>query len=91
MSFTVHFGAGAASSIEGPHISLQATLSSASAGTSEVAVVPHHPITCRGELRFDGDGQLSCEHATVPPGELRTQVCIDHSIAMLLVELAQAL
>jgi hypothetical protein len=91
MSFAVHFGAPAAAWAEGPKTSLQAALSSSTAGASEVAVLPHHPITCRGELWLGDDGSFSCDHATAPSGEARSQLCIDHSIAILLVELAQEL
>jgi len=36
-------------------------------------------------------GRLSCEHATGPPGERRTKLCLDQSIAILLLELARGL
>jgi hypothetical protein len=91
MSFSVHFGAGAMVSAESANLSLQGALSSASAGASDVAVLPHHPITCQSSLEFHGDGRLSCEHATAPPGEVRTQLCLDHSVAILLLELARQL
>jgi hypothetical protein len=91
MSVAIHFGAGTTAWAEGTNSSLQSTLSSSSAGSSEVAVLPHHPITCRGELQFHDVGGLSCEHATAPPGERRTQVCVDESIAILLLELAREL
>jgi hypothetical protein len=71
---------------------LQATLSASSAaGPWETYVVPHHPITCRTELRFDDDGSFSCEHSSAPPGDVRTQFCLDHSIALLLIELSRSL
>jgi hypothetical protein len=71
---------------------LQTTLASSSAGVqSEVPVFPHHPITCSGTLSYEADGQFSCEHASAPPGDARTQLCVDHSIAILLLELAQEL
>lgn len=72
-------------------VSLQSTLSSASATSTSEPVRPHHPITCSSELRFEGDGRLECEHATAPPGDVRTQYCLDHSVALLLIELSQAL
>jgi hypothetical protein len=72
-------------------ISLQATLSSASAMTTK-AVRPHHPITCAGgELFYDEDNTFRCEHVSVPADDERTQHCVNHSIALLLVELALAL
>jgi hypothetical protein len=76
--------------VPGGGLKLQATLSSSSSGTGE-PVVPHHPITCNGALRFENDGSLHCEHAEAPPGDLRTQFCIDHSISLLLMELSAAL
>ena len=73
-------------------INLQATLSASSAtSTPEGAPSPHHPITCTGKLTFDEDGTFGCEHAVVPAGDLRTQYCIDHSIALLLIELSRSL
>ena len=67
-------------------INLQVNLCSASAMTDEIPT-GHHPITCRSELRFEADGSFACEHWTKPPGDWRTQACIDHSISVLLFEL----
>ena len=91
MSVATYFAARTTAWAEGTNTSLQTTLSSSSAGASEVAVLPHHPITCQADLRFHHDGRLSCEHATAPPGERRTKLCIDQSIAILLLELAREL
>ncbi len=76
--------------IPGGGLKLQATLSSSSSGTGD-PLSPHHPITCNGELRLEGDGSLRCDHAAAPPGDLRTQFCIDHSISLLLMELSAQL
>jgi hypothetical protein len=76
--------------IPGGGLKLQATLSSSSSGTGEV-VAPHHPITCNGELRLEHDGRFCCDHTAAPPGDLRTQFCIDHSISLLLMELSAQL
>lgn len=65
-------------------INLQATLSAASP-TLDVPK-PHHPITCHDELELDDDG-FRCPHAGVPADDERTQSCLDHSIAILLIEL----
>jgi hypothetical protein len=68
-------------------LKLQATLSSSSSGTGDT-VAPHHPITCNGALRLETDGSLCCDHSAAPPGDIRTQFCIDHSISLLLMELS---
>ena len=73
--------------IPGGGLKLQATLSSSSSGTGE-AFSPHHPITCNGGLQLEHDGTLRCDHAAAPPGDIRTQFCIDHSISLLLKELS---
>jgi hypothetical protein len=73
--------------IPGGGLKLQATLSSSSSGTGE-ALTPHHPITCNGGLRLEHDGSLACDHSAAPPGDIRTQFCIDHSISLLLMELS---
>lgn len=72
-------------------ISLQATLAAVSATSAEPVVSPHHPITCSSDLRLEDTGRLSCEHTSVPPGDLRTQYCLDHSLALLLLELSHEL
>ena len=72
-----------------PHLmNLQSTLSAASSGSDLPFGVPHHPITCAGPLAFFQDGTLSCEHAQVGPDDIRTQCVLDHTIAILLLELA---
>ena len=72
---------------------LQATLSSASASLAPEAGTPdpHHPITCSSELRLEPDGTLTCEHTTAPAEDPRTRSCLNHSLALLLTELAQSL
>ena len=84
MNFVVHS--------RGKTINLQATLSASSTGTlGSAAVLPHHPITCDSCLRLEEDGRLACDHTAAPPGDHRTQQCIDHSVALLLIELGAAL
>ena len=73
--------------VPGGGLKLQATLSSSSSGTGE-ALTPHHPITCRGELRLESNGSLRCNHSVASPDDIRTQFCIDHSISLLLMELS---
>ena len=73
--------------VAGGGLKLQATLSSSSSGTGE-SLAPHHPITCNGDPRFEDDGRLRCGHSEAPPGDIRTQFCIDHSISLLLMELS---
>lgn len=77
----------------GGDLNLQATLSLSSAtGADEPAVRPHHPITCStSSLRYEEDGTFACSHAEVPPGDRRTQSCLDHTIALLLLELVENL
>lgn len=70
---------------------LQATLASSTVGPLQSPGVSHHPITCRGDLRYEPDGTLCCEHASVPPEGVRTRLCVGHSLALLLIELAQHL
>ena len=70
---------------------LQSTLSSSSVVEQSEPVRPHHPITCHTELRLEEDGTFSCEHISVPPGDVRTQLCLDHTVALLLIELSQGL
>jgi hypothetical protein len=91
MTFTINYGAGGPATVAGPNPCVQALLSSSSAGSPDISVLPHHPITCQSELRFHEDGRFSCEHATAPPGERRTQFCLEHSVAILLIELARHL
>lgn len=70
-------------------INLQATLSAATAmGLSHV--VPHHPITCQGELGLHDDGSLECEHVRTGAGDVRTQDALAASVAILLFELVHA-
>ena len=76
----------------GGDLNLQATLSLSSAsGTDEPVVKPHHPITCSSSLRLEEDGTFACGHAEVPPGDRRTQSCLDHTVALLLLELVENL
>lgn len=70
---------------------LQASLAAASAGTYADLPKPHHPITCDGNLRYLEDGTFACPHTAVPPEDVRTKLCLDHSVALLLVELAREL
>lgn len=65
-------------------INLQATLSSSSAMGD--LIEPHHPITCTGQLVYAEDGTFACDHATVPPDDERTVYCLQHSIAILIIE-----
>ena len=73
-------------------MNLQSTLSSCSATADEAAVIrPHHPITCISELRLEPDGSLLCDHAAAPADDQRTRSCLNHSLALLLLELASDL
>lgn len=69
------------------HMETQAAIGAASGSSFEVK--PHHPITCRSTLRLDPeDGTFTCEHTQVPITEKRTRACINHSIAILILEVA---
>jgi hypothetical protein len=73
-------------------VNLQATISAATAGQPDYeAVLPHHPITCTAGLFFDEEGELYCDHAKAPKGDKRTQSGLNHSMAILLLELASQL
>lgn len=50
---------------------------------------PHHPVTCSGNLRYDHDGALMCDHSSAPAGDLRTQFCLHFSVSLLLLELLE--
>ena len=66
-------------------LNLQATLAAASAMGEPC--VPHHPISCaNGELRLHDDGSMECGHHRTDPGDLRTQDCVQASVAILLFE-----
>lgn len=70
----------------GGSINLQSTLATSSSGLGQ-EVTPHNPITCTSKLFLHEDGTFACEHAHVPAGDTRTQACVDHSIALMLIEL----
>lgn len=72
-------------------INLQATISSATATNDGEVVAPHHPITCPAGLYFDEEGELYCDHAKAPSGNSRTQASLNHSMAILILELAAKL
>lgn len=66
---------------------LQSTIAAATA-TGDTEVHPHHPITCTSKIYYEEDGTFRCEHASAPPDNVRTQQCLTHSLALLLIELA---
>jgi hypothetical protein len=66
---------------------LQSTIAAATA-TGDTEVTPHHPIVCGGKIYYEEDGSFRCEHACAPPDNVRTQQCVTHSLALLLIELA---
>lgn len=69
---------------------LQSTIAAATAsGIADVS--PHHPIVCGGKIYYEEDGTFRCEHASAPPDNVRTQQCVTHSLALLIMELAFAL
>jgi hypothetical protein len=73
-------------------VNLQATLAATSAtGHWDGQLQPHHPITCGSDLHYNEDGSFCCAHTSAPPDDLRTQFCLDHSVALLLLELGEQL
>ena len=66
-------------------INLQATLQAGSASLE--IVTPHHPITCSDELAYEEDGTFRCSHAEVPPGDGRTQQCLNGTAALLIFQI----
>lgn len=66
---------------------LQSTISAATS-TNEPSINPHHPITCTGNIYYDEDGTFRCDHASAPPDNPRNHQCVNHSVALLLIELA---
>lgn len=76
------------SSTTTPH--LQSTCSAATSGGTLPPGVMHHPITCTSKLYYEEDGSFSCEHYTMPPDDPRTKSCVNHSIVLLIVELAMS-
>jgi hypothetical protein len=84
MNYVSHGGDGS--------VNLQATLSASSAlSPLEAPTSPHHPITCPSQLSYDEQGTFACEHTSVPPEDVRTRLCIDHSVALLIIELSKGL
>lgn len=67
---------------------LQSTVSAATSGVPTEPGVIHHPITCTSKLYYEEDGRFACEHAEVSPDDARTQACLHHSMALLVIELA---
>lgn len=66
---------------------LQSTISAATSGIGELPPgVTHHPITCTNRLGFDEDGIFSCSHNQVPADDPRTKACLNHSLALLIIE-----
>lgn len=71
-------------------INLQATLAAGSAMSEPLGGAPHHPVTCLSKLYYHEDGAFECEHGRVPAGDPRTQMALDYSMAILLMELMMA-
>lgn len=69
---------------------LQSTISAATS-TGQPDISPHHPITCAGNIYYDDDGTFRCDHAEAPPDNTRTNQCVTHSLALLIIELAMKL
>lgn len=87
VSFIGGFGV---ASVQGNGLSgsqLQSTISAATSGIGKLPEgAPHHPISCSDKIYFDDSGIFSCEHVEVPANDERTQACLNHSLALLLIE-----
>lgn len=72
-------------------ISFQATCNAVSMTQSdELPILPHHPLSCAGTiLRYHEDGTMECEHAVTWPNDPRGRKAVDHSLAVLLIEIAR--
>lgn len=69
-------------------LNLQQACSGSTASNEVFTGGPHHPITCSGELFFEQDGAFRCEHSIASADDPRTKQAVNHSIAILLIELA---
>lgn len=69
-------------------VALQSTLATATQDLSTCS--PHHPIQClhSGNLYFEEDNSLHCDHASASPDDARTLAALQTSIAILILELA---
>lgn len=67
---------------------LQSTLSSATAQSSDASPTPHHPITCASELAVDLDRRtFDCVHAQVNiDTDSRTKAILNHTMVLLVLE-----
>lgn len=81
----MYFAGLVAQTSTGSSINLQATLSAATAMGEPC--LPHHPITCQGDLLLHEDGAMECGHARTSAGDTRVQACLDATAAILLFEL----
>lgn len=70
-------------------VNLQSTLASGTADNSLVGEMTgiHHPITCSaGNLYFDEDNTMRCDHSSAPADNPRNQAVLDASIAILIFQ-----
>ena len=67
-------------------VNLQTTLAAAAPPTDQHP--GHHPIQCKTLIVLEEDGRMGCEHLYVEASDPRTQNAIDHSVAILIIELA---
>lgn len=62
---------------------------SASTANVDSQIYPHHPIQCTGDLYYFEDGSMACDHAKTDAKDSRTRACLIHSVAILLIEMAE--
>jgi hypothetical protein len=58
---------------------------------SDPPITPHHPLACGGPLQYHEDGTMQCEHAVTWPQDRRARTAINHSIALLILEMTECL
>jgi hypothetical protein len=70
----------------------QRTIAGATGGGEAIGYRPHHPIACmEGELGLHANMTLVCPHVHTKPHDRRTQAAVNHSVALLICELASFL
>lgn len=72
-------------------VSLQSLLASQTSSYESPPPNPHHPLACRVGPLYYVEGVLACDHVEVGPNDRRTDEALRHSMAILIIECAEAL